>query len=298
MENELNLGESTKKKHPANDTIKIINSLIKSVVVLCFAAIICYKLIVSNINFDFSKFDFSDLLALILAIFSIGLSVVFYFKATDTSNLFYDNTYKFTKDISEILGRIEAGFGERLKHLDEGYWGLKNKFDGNVIGEKHDGVEDAKKALDEEKKKLEVQMKEKEKILQTLMNKAKLTADEKESFIKKINEKEEVISSLNSELMAYRRNLSEREISRDISLIGKIPPRTRQFLMDFLKFKTDVRMIAEAPLEYISEQIKMSPNLPHLELNRLIELGVINPDFTFTINGLELLKSLAKRILS
>jgi hypothetical protein len=44
-------------------------------------------------------------------------------------NEFYNNTYKFTKDISELLGRIEEGFGERLKHLDEGYAGIRDRVD-------------------------------------------------------------------------------------------------------------------------------------------------------------------------
>ena len=48
-------------------------------------------------------------------------------KASDTSNQFYDNTYKFTKEISELLGRIEEGFGERLRHLDEGYAGIRDR---------------------------------------------------------------------------------------------------------------------------------------------------------------------------
>jgi len=65
--------------------------------------------------------DTSTLLSLLLALFSVALSALFYFKATDTSNAFYDNTYKFTKEIAELLVKIESGFGEKLRHLDEGY---------------------------------------------------------------------------------------------------------------------------------------------------------------------------------
>lgn len=295
MNKEIKTEELVKTNQPVNDKIKNRNSLLKSIVIILFSCLIGYKLLVSDISFDFSKFDFSDLLTLILAIFSIGLSVVFYFKATDTSNLFYDNTYKFTKDISEILGRIEAGFGERLKHLDEGYSGLRNKFDGNFT-EKHNDVEDAQKALDEEKKKLEIQIREKEDLLHDLMNKAKLNANEKEIFTKKIKQKDDVIGSLNNELMAYRRNLSEREILRDNNLIRRIPPHTIQFLSDFIRLNTDIKTITDAPDEFILERVRMSPNMPRIELQRLIEFGILNPDFSFTQNGVELLRSLAKRI--
>jgi len=49
------------------------------------------------------------------------MSFAFYFQASQTSNTFYDNTYKFTKDTSEVLGRMEGMFGEKLSHLNDNY---------------------------------------------------------------------------------------------------------------------------------------------------------------------------------
>ncbi|MFM2334285.1 MAG: hypothetical protein RIS91_288 [Bacteroidota bacterium] len=106
MESEKSKGSRTKDNNNLWTWFKFIVGILVTLLLV-------YKLAVSNLSFDFSKFDFNALLALLLSLFAIGLSVAFYFKATDTSNLFYDNTYKFTKEISEILGRIEAGFGER-----------------------------------------------------------------------------------------------------------------------------------------------------------------------------------------
>jgi ATP-dependent Lon protease len=63
----------------------------------------------------------SQLFSLLLALFSISLAALFYFKATDTSNKFYDNTYKFTQQTSEILNKIESGFGEKLSNLSSSY---------------------------------------------------------------------------------------------------------------------------------------------------------------------------------
>ena len=99
------------------------------IVAFVFLGVLSWRFAWIDFNVDLSKFEFSDLLALIMGLFAIAMSVAFYFKATDTSNKFYDNVYKFTQETSEILGRIEAGFGERLRHLDEGYTGLQSRFD-------------------------------------------------------------------------------------------------------------------------------------------------------------------------
>ena len=102
-------------------------SLIRDILIIAIAILVAWKLLNAQITLDLSGFSFNDLLALLLALFSVWLSVSFYLKASDTSNQFYDNTYKFTKEISELLGRIEEGFGERLRHLDEGYAGIRDR---------------------------------------------------------------------------------------------------------------------------------------------------------------------------
>lgn len=91
--------------------------IVGSIVVLIFSAVIAYRLL--NAHFNLETFDFSQLISLVLALFSIALSATFYFKATDTSNKFYDRTYTLTKDLFEVLGRIEERFGQMLAHIHE-----------------------------------------------------------------------------------------------------------------------------------------------------------------------------------
>ena len=62
------------------DKVKNRNSVLKIIVVSVFSILLAYKLALSDVNFDFTKFDFSDLLSLVMALFSIALSVAFYFK--------------------------------------------------------------------------------------------------------------------------------------------------------------------------------------------------------------------------
>ena len=191
--------------------IKIVQSYFKMLVIAVFVAIFAYKLCTATWEVDMSKFDFNTLLSLILAIFSIVLSVMFYFKATDTSNTFYDNTYKFTRDISEILGRIEAGFGERLKHLDEGYSGLWDKFTIHSPSEDGLKIQNTTKEIELEKAKLEQQMSEKEQILDNLLSLAKIDSEEKASILEKLGAKEEIISNLKSELNLLKKRLEKEE---------------------------------------------------------------------------------------
>ncbi|PEP97011.1 hypothetical protein [Bacillus toyonensis] len=98
--------------------------IIITILVTFLTGLISWKIINTNLNI---QFDFNNLLSLILALFSIWLSISFYFKATDQSNEFYDNSFTLTKDLSVLLGKIESQFGENLRHLEQGNLQLHNK---------------------------------------------------------------------------------------------------------------------------------------------------------------------------
>jgi uncharacterized membrane protein (DUF373 family) len=273
--------------------IKNRESIAKIAIGLILFALIAYKLAISNINFDFSNFNFSDLLSLTLAIFAIALSVAFYFKATDTSNKFYDNTFKFTKDISEILGRIEAGFGERLKHLDEGYSGLRDKFDGGVQVSAEE-IESTKKELEEEKIKLKKERTEKDEILSTLMKKAKLSENEKQDVLGKLKNKENEISTLSKELHFLKRELRHGENE----LRQQFPSVISKMLIELIKRENiDISLILDAPISFIKRKIKFNKeDYPKSFYERFNKYGIIENDEFFTNKGIELLKSVAKQI--
>ena len=69
------------------------------------------------------------MLNLLLALFAVGLSATFYFKATETSERFYANTYDFSKDISEKIGRIEERFGGQLEPMRADYADTRRWYD-------------------------------------------------------------------------------------------------------------------------------------------------------------------------
>ncbi|OHB62093.1 MAG: hypothetical protein A2167_00695 [Planctomycetes bacterium RBG_13_46_10] len=174
-------------------------SWLKVGVVVLFSCLAVYKIVTATNTIGLTGFSFSEFLALILSLFAIAMSVAFYFKATDTSNQFYDNTYKFTKEISEILGRIEAGFGERLRHLDEGYSGLSARFDRMPID-----TAKAQEAFEKEKEIVAQKEKEREKLIDDLATRAKLQENEKKKLFADLKEREVALQEARRELMFLR----------------------------------------------------------------------------------------------
>jgi hypothetical protein len=158
-------------------------SLIRDVLIVAIAILLAWKLLNANITLDLSGFSFNDLLALLLALFSVWLSVSFYLKASDTSNEFYNNTYRFTKEISELLGRIEEGFGEQLRHLDEGYAGIRDRV------ERWQDYVSAPTSSEIQHEKEEVRQKEEnyKRLVDQLAARAQFTESERESIKEQLN---------------------------------------------------------------------------------------------------------------
>jgi hypothetical protein len=108
---------------------------IRDLALVAAIVVFTWKILNADLKINIAEFSFTDLLALILALFAVWLSVMFYFKADEASSRFYDNSYRFTKEMGVVLGRMEAGFGERLKHLDEGYSGLRDALSKQLVSE-------------------------------------------------------------------------------------------------------------------------------------------------------------------
>lgn len=179
---------------------------VRDILAVAVLIILSWKILNSEISIKLESFSFTDLLSVLLAFFAIALSAAFYFKATDTSNLFYDNTYKFTKEVSEILGRIEAGFGERLKHIDEGYSGLRDKFDQIPFD-----LKEAKEEERKEEKHIKEQEKERNQIILDLMEKARVADDEKARLLKDLENHSKELENSRIELRKLQRDINRKE---------------------------------------------------------------------------------------
>jgi len=189
---------------------------VKAFSTLVLVGVIAYKIYITPTSLSI---DFPTLLSLLLALFAVALSALFYFKATDTSNAFYDNTYKFTRDIAQLLVKIESGFGERLRHLDEGYSSMRNYLQ-NVPAKQADDVERTKKKLETEEQEVEKVVAERNKIIEQLVERSHLQQEEKGKIVSQLKAKEEELSQFQHEIAKLNRRLALERASRRTSRGG------------------------------------------------------------------------------
>lgn len=248
--------------------------------------VVAWKLLNADVRIDLAAFSFTDFLALVLALFSVALSVAFYFKATDASNQFYDNTYRFTKEMSEILGRIEAGFSERLRHLDEGYNGMRDRLDRmpQYTGATHSDV----KQEEEEIKRKEGEQKA---LIEELAEKAKLAEHEKRALFSNLAQKSEELEQARTELRQMQESRREKS--------DTLPPRSSLLRYVAIKIK---RLM---PSEFGDEELTgaktrrlfsdVKPDLPEAALKDMERLNLLDPDGELTRDGMMLLRMQLKR---
>jgi hypothetical protein len=167
---------------------------IRDVLILLFLGVLCWKLIGCELAFSVVGFEFSDLLATLLALFAVALSAMFYFNATRTSNTFYSDSNKFTRHISEIVGRLDERFGERLDSIKE----VVSRSAANG-GPDLQEIEEQKAEVERREEELRKQVKE-------LMEQAKVAEDEQvpkmlelERLQEELSEAKEKLSSMESD---------------------------------------------------------------------------------------------------
>ncbi len=126
--------DSTDKRErfTLKDIIKIIMAATISLMSLAFVILICFSIYNNGLMVE-------SILSMLLAFFSMFISIFFYFKADGTSTQFYVRSYEFMKEQSILLGRIEERFGEkfenllsRIDHLDVRQIGKETNLDRTV----------------------------------------------------------------------------------------------------------------------------------------------------------------------
>lgn len=227
--------EKTKNKVSVYKVILFVFGCLSMLVLVIALCIIFYK----------NQFSFESLLSLLLAFFSIFISIFFYFKADETSNRFYETSYDFMKDVSVTLGKIEERFGEKLNTLN-------------------DKVSHLALAKEEKKEELENVEDERQKMLNELMEKAKLDASQKEDYMRKLKVQDKQIADLQQEIMRMRR--MERNVRMD-----------RDFYRNYMDIfnPRELKAIKNIPLSDLPLSIK----------EKLKELSMIDSDGDLTAIG-------------
>lgn len=174
--------ENIEEIKSVDEKIKVFKTIFFMIIGTLIVITILYKILTNTIILDISKFNYSDLLSLCISLFAIGISIEFYFKASDTSNKFYDNTYKFTKDISETIGRMEERFGERLKHMDEGYTRILDRGFNPTTD-----LKNREQEIEKEKTELVEKINENEAIISQLIESNELSKEDKKQYLDELN---------------------------------------------------------------------------------------------------------------
>jgi len=280
------------KKNDKSEEIKNRESWLKIVVIFILVMVVAYKILTSNSVLDLSKFDFSSLLSVIIAIFSIGLSVAFYFKASDTSNLFYDNTYKFTKNMSEILGRIEATFGEKFDNLNNGYCRIEKMIASPTE------IEEGKREIEENKKQVDIHEDEKEKIINEYAIKTRLEKEDFKEVIRQLEEKSNAVEKYKSNIEYLKEKLEQTEdnVQGDAEAIRHSRLELKHMLMDNKVMLDNLRNTQSYELlkaKFYPYTIKFNKYL----LNNLYLAKYIDSEKNLTIAGTHFLVDMINRVV-
>lgn len=208
-----------------NEVIRIIREL----AVIAILILIGFRIVNSEFSINLGTLSVTDIVALLLAFFAVGLSAAFYFKSSDSSNRFYDNMHKFTQDTSVILGKIESKFSEQLKNIEQKSQDLKDSVDRYYASNGSNSSEDIAKEKEDiakEKEAVEKQAtkskEQYEEILESLFKKAKLDETEKGKLKDILHGKEEELKRLQSELNNLsneEKNVLEKRITRHLTRV-------------------------------------------------------------------------------
>lgn len=206
-------------------TLASIIRLLREIAFLGVLVYLAIKLFSGDLSLNFAKLSASELVGLLLAFFSIALSAAFYFAATNQSNQFYDNVNKFTKETSELLGRVD----EQVKGLGGRQTELKNSIDSYYAKGGSAIADQSKEVFVAEAKIVEQNRNE---IVSELLDKTNLTGVERTSFEQKLKTKDEELNSLRDRLgrLAIRSessimNFTTSRLSRmDLTKAFSVPP--------------------------------------------------------------------------
>jgi len=262
---------------------------VKAITILLIVGVVSFKIYKTPIELTV---DFPTLLSLLLALFSVGLAALFYFKATETSNTFYDNTYNFTRDIAQLLVKIESGFGERLRHLDEGYSSMRDYIQKlpNQEGK------EVKKRIEEEKGEIQKVAEERNQMIRHLVERSHMHENEKKEFLEKLEEKEKELSEAQKELNKMRRRLMVERVSRRVNT--EESEAIESGFKDYTKHQVVAKIgpdRLDRPARLIAREFdRIKDELPEGYLEDLESRGYLDSDRDLTTDGARFLRMLAR----
>lgn len=260
--------------------------LLREIALLGILTYLAYSFISGDIGITFGTkaLTASEIISILLAFFAILLSAAFYYMSTQQSNLFYHNVHQFTKDTSEILGRLD----EQVKNIGGKQSELKDTFEKNYTYNNQNGVTQKKEEkINEELERKEEDLKEKERSINQKID----------SLIEKIEseeEKEKLRFELQQERAEIKKLKSEmNDKSNLLNIIHRVKSHTQRLMKQM-----DIDGIAQVrPTPLFMELIAQSGEGYQKDL---LDLGYIierDESLRATKNGIKFLREIRNEIL-
>lgn len=247
---------------PFDWTLSNTIRLLREITLLIVLGYLAYSFISGGMTFSFGSklLTASELISIMLAFFAILLSAAFYYMSTNQNNLFYNNVQLFTKDTSEILGRLD----EQVKGLGGKQDDLSHTIRNQIFDKKDEKSE-------------EVQDKNEEvfSLFNQILKESNLNASQKEDYENKINKLQEEVKILTEEANnlskvspeSYRRvkNLTLNRLKHYQNL-ENYKRKTRYLLLDICK---------NAPSGYLRDMFNLGyiNHVPPEDLGNITNLG-------------------------
>lgn len=276
-------------KENNRDKLRDPDNWLKISVIGILTLVIAWKII--TIPIRIANFDFNDLLFLVLAMFAIGLSAAFYFQAVQLKNDFNHSTLSFTKDMSEILGRIEAGLSESRGNPGEGSTSMQDRFEGPSYNSSI--IEQTEKTIKQEQKELEQKEAERNDLIKDLLAKTSLQKEEQDCFFKTVIEKNDEINLLKQRINLLYNELEDmksphKKTGMKLTHIS-LGVRLRNYLRRGI---LDSAIISASPPEEINEHFKSKLEmLDPIFIYSYMAHGYLSPRGNLTEKGLRALTS-------
>ncbi len=285
--------EKAKQEIKQESTVKGFDSWLhaKSIALIILSGAVAIRLYDSEIEITM---DTATLLSILLALFSVALSAMFYFKATDTSNKFYDNSYRYTKDVAELLVKIESGFGERLKNLDEGYSSMREQIQNSTSLE--NTIRQTKIHLRAEQEEIDKIKEEKDELLKKLFESSKLRKEEKESLANELAARDRELKESQTELSKLNKKLFVERMERREASEGNLDVKSRVISFTLSNVIPKLPEFENLTLRTLNNSFEeILPTLPQEFAEDMILLGYLRRDVgKLTRKGHSFIRHLAR----
>ena len=206
--------------------IKLIITGVLSLITIFFFFVIFLNITKSGIQLQISS---ESIISILLALFSIGISIAFYFKASETSNTFYITSYELMKDQSMLLGRFEERFGERLGNVQSLLQTMKTPVEHGESSEKiQKEVNEIKETVINLTEKAQLSPQEKKEILEEVIKKERSIMELQSKFDNSYKDFYDAINnnnSFNKEIFHLNNIRSENEAVAFNNYLKQIPLR-------------------------------------------------------------------------